>query len=42
MVDGCEEWVATELWKDLDYLEENFGSQSIEIIRLDRGSQASL
>ena len=42
MYDGAEEWAATDLWLDFDYIEKRYGKQSLEIVRLDRGNVESL
>lgn len=35
--DGCKNWPATSKWEDKDYLEEQYGRQSILINRISRG-----
>lgn len=35
--DGAKNWPAVEKWKDFSYLEEQFGSQSLLIVKLDKG-----
>jgi hypothetical protein len=35
--DGCRGWAAIEKWKDREYLRQEFGGQSLLIVRLDNG-----